>query len=81
MQNLTKHYSYSESDPSQVPVSQHQVLPSKQSKQVPVSQHQVLPSKQSKLRAIPMYFLKFYCPIGQDIIAKHYVDTAAIIRS
>ena len=65
MQNLTKHYSYSESDPSQVPVSQHQVLP----------------SKQSKLRAIPMYFLKFYCPIGQDIIAKHYVDTAAIIRS
>ena len=72
MQNLTKlgslfcpHYSYSEPDPSKVPVSQHQVLP----------------SKQSKLRAIPKYFLKFYCPIGQDIIAKHYVNTAAIIRS
>ena len=48
---------------------------------VTVSQHQVLSSKQSKLRAIPKYFSKFYCPIGQYIIAKHYADTAAIIRS
>ena len=72
MQNLTKlvYSVYTTATVNRIPL-----------KYVPVLQHQVLPSKQSKLRAIPKYFLKFYCPIGQDIIAKHYVDTAAIIRS